>query len=60
MINFAFQDSFKSMHKDAICQFPVRCIYYCHGSESTRKKTCKMHLCAMGKKCYTITLETYV
>ena len=58
MINFGFHDSFKSMHKDAICRFPVRWIYSCHRSESTRKKTCKTHLCAMGEKCYTITLET--
>ena len=38
---------FKTVHQDAICQFPVRWIYYCHGSESTGKKTGKTHFCAV-------------
>ena len=35
------------LHRGAICQFPVRWIYYCHSSESIGKKTGKTHLCAL-------------
>jgi hypothetical protein len=38
------------IHKDTICQLPVRWIYYCHSSESTGEKTGKTHLYAMWQK----------
>ena len=35
------------VHRGAICQVLFRLIYYCHSSESTRKKNGKTHLCAV-------------
>ena len=44
----------KPMHRGAICQFPVRWIYYCHSSESTSEKTNKTHLCSVHWSRYLI------
>ena len=35
------------LHRGVFCQFPVRWIYYCHCSKSTRKESGKMQLCAL-------------
>ena len=35
------------VHRDAICQFLFRWIYYCHSSKSTGKEIGKTHLCAL-------------
>ena len=37
-------DHIRLLHRGAICQFPVRWIYYSHSNKSTGKKTGKTHL----------------
>ena len=51
------------MHRGAICQFPVRWIYYCHSNKSTGKKTGKTQLCAVVDldhlSCCNLNTHTY-
>jgi hypothetical protein len=40
------------LHRGAFCQFPFQWIYFYGSNKSTRKKTDKMHLCALFKFFY--------
>ena len=44
--------SYTTLHRGAICQFPVQWIYYSHISESTGKKTGKTHLCVLNSSIF--------
>ena len=46
---YRYKSSHLTMHRGAICQFLFRWIHYRHSSKSTRKKTSKTHLCALGQ-----------
>ena len=39
----------RTLHRSVMCQFLPRWISYCYSSKSTRKKTSKTHLCALGQ-----------
>ena len=59
-LSFEFKVTYmeaKPVHKGAICQFPVRWIFYCQSSESTGKKTDKTHLCAVPAVSRRITID---
>ena len=40
---------YNTLHRGAFCQFPFRWIYYYGSNKSTKKETCKTHLCALGR-----------